>query len=90
MTLVLCTQVNDYENGVCPEWIRVERVVAAKGGDGTRDTVNKYLVKWEVLGYQDCTWEPAEELTNDEVCPCECMCRSDQVWHTREHSRCTA
>lgn len=58
----IAMQVNDYENGVCPEWLRVERIVSHKGGDGAPDDGTKYLVKWEVLGYQECTWEAAEDL----------------------------
>jgi hypothetical protein len=61
-------QVNNHENGVPPSWTTVERVVAMKGGDGSPDSSTKYLVKWEVLGYQDCTWEDAEDLKSEEVC----------------------
>lgn len=60
-------QVNDHENGVPPEWMHVERVVAVKGGNGTLNDGTQYLVKWEVLGYQDCTWEAAEDLAGEEV-----------------------
>ena len=60
-------QVNEYENGVCPEWLQVERIVAHKGGAGEPDDGTKYLVKWEVLGYQECTWEATEDLTDDTV-----------------------
>lgn len=64
---MLLTQVTDHENGVVPEWTRVERIVAAKGGDGSPNDDTKYLVKWEVLGYQECTWEAAEDLAGEEV-----------------------
>ena len=63
----IAMQVNDYENGVCPEWLRVERIVSHKGGDGAPDDGTKYLVKWEVLGYQECTWEAAEDLADEAV-----------------------
>lgn len=60
-------QMNSYENGVCPEWMRVERIASAKGGDGAGGEGTKYLVKWEVLSYQECTWESAEDLAGEEV-----------------------
>jgi Chromo (CHRromatin Organisation MOdifier) domain len=67
------TQLNDAEDGVCPEWRLVERVVASKGGDGGPGT--RYLVKWQALGHAECTWEKAKDLTEDQVRP---LCVSTQ------------
>lgn len=52
----------DLEEGVHPEWCKVERILGSREGhNGT-----EYLVKWCGLNYSDSTWEHSEDLCSDE------------------------
>lgn len=52
----------DLEEGVHPEWCRVERILTSREtDDGTQ-----YLVKWCGLNYSNCTWEFLEVLSSDD------------------------
>uniref|UniRef100_A0A061RW02 Chromodomain-helicase-DNA-binding protein 7 n=1 Tax=Tetraselmis sp. GSL018 TaxID=582737 RepID=A0A061RW02_9CHLO len=53
---------NGHPNGVNPEWLQVERVIAEHTYQDTTD----YLVKWRSLPYSECTWEPESELEDDQ------------------------
>ena len=45
--------------GVPNMWVTVQRVVASRERAGAK----QYLVKWEGLGYDHCTWEAPADLT---------------------------
>lgn len=53
-------------NGVNPDWMVIDRVIAQDGKGADLD----YLVKWCSLPYSECTWEPAKQLSFPE----------DKVW----------
>ncbi len=52
--------LEEYVNGVRPEWLRVQRVIAERTYYGNV----QYLCKWTGLSYQEATWEDEEALHN--------------------------
>ncbi|BDA49984.1 Chromodomain-helicase-DNA-binding protein 6 [Coccomyxa sp. Obi] len=46
-------------NGVHPDWMVVDRVIAQRGKGASLE----YLVKWCQLSYSETTWEPARHLS---------------------------
>eukprot|EP00741_Cyanophora_paradoxa_P023825 tig00021623_g23013.t1 len=45
-------------NGIRPEWLEVERVLARRGGEGAHE----FLCKWRALPYSESTWEAAADI----------------------------
>ena len=54
----------DLIDGVHPNWLEVDRVIAAKE---TSRLGLRYLVKWRGLGYSETTWESASALEESEA-----------------------
>jgi hypothetical protein len=57
-------QTSGTEDGVCPEWLEAERIIAEQIYRGRK----QYFVKWNVLGYAESTWEYAAALKSAKVC----------------------
>ncbi|KAL4858846.1 Chromodomain-helicase-DNA-binding protein 6 [Chlorella vulgaris] len=53
----------DLVNGIHPDWLKVDRVIAQRSRLGRRS----YLVKWRGLGYAESTWESEKDLAAEEV-----------------------
>jgi hypothetical protein len=53
----------DLVQGVHPDWVQVDRVIAHRCRLGR----TSYLVKWRGLGYAESTWEAERDLAGEEV-----------------------
>eukprot|EP00210_Caulerpa_lentillifera_P004800 g4582.t1 len=51
---------HDYVNGVHKNWLKVDRILESRGLHH-----GFYYVKWKDLGYDQCTWESANEIKED-------------------------
>ena len=54
---------DELENGILPDNLLVERVIAQK----TTVHGQLYLTKWRGLAYSEATWEPEKDLQHDQV-----------------------
>ena len=52
----------DLEDGVHPDWCKVERIISERIKSGKEE----YLVKWCDLNYSECTWESLDDLVSKE------------------------
>ncbi|CAG7832256.1 unnamed protein product [Allacma fusca] len=55
-------EIRFYQNGVRPEWLRINRVIDHRSDSGG---YLNYLVKWQQLGYDCATWE--DESSCEEI-----------------------
>ena len=55
-----CCNLDDQEI-FSPAYLQVQHIIASKPNK------SQYLVKWRNTGYEECTWEPASELTKEEI-----------------------
>jgi hypothetical protein len=56
-------EYGELQNGIHPDWLLVERVIAQRGGPKNKE----FLVKWCGQSYSETTWEPEAQLSNDQV-----------------------
>lgn len=51
----------DYEHGVKPAWLEADRILSKRTSERGEQL---YLTKWRELGYDQATWERAEDIAN--------------------------